>query len=155
LLCSYLSLSGQTKKELEKISTSKSIYVRNGVVMKPRFDNKGQICRLSLSNENDPNKTALNGKNLITGENVEEILDSLFPLNLRGDKRNWGIGLMLGQIVITDYEYDNIKISSTNLIFRKNRKMSSSEILDKTSSGIYSAESFAINWTNRKCRNED
>jgi hypothetical protein len=91
LLCSYLSLSGQTKKELEKISTSKSIYIRNGVVMKPRFDNKGQICRLILRSENDPNKTALDGKNLISGENVEEILDSLFPLNLRGEKRNWVI----------------------------------------------------------------
>jgi hypothetical protein len=70
-----------------------------------------------------------------------------------------GIGLFLGQIVITDYNYDKIKISSSNLIFRKNRKKSSSEIEDKTSSrtksGISSAESFAINWTNRKCRNED
>lgn len=163
----YFSISalqlilGQTKSDLGRIATENTVYVRNGVQMSPKYDKEGQICQVILQPGRFSNKTVFTlflGRNLVTGEDIKEIIYILDPESTRGKRtKTWGFIYRTGQTISTFYNYENIYISLSNSISfeRKNTqeqaKVNERQVKSEDESVFDSAEVVTISWRKRQC----
>ena len=122
----------------------------------PSVDAQGRLCQIVLQPNHYSNRTILVGKQVVTGEEIEGILDLLVPMKERGKKeKGWGDTALMGQMYATHYPFERVEVVlSGALNFEPSSDSPSKPSPDdiaKGKLGFSSAEVATISWPDRKC----
>lgn len=111
---SLLSAVGQTSADLSRRfgPALDAFEVRRGVLVTAKYAGSGQVCEMVI----EPRRKTADGFDIgitLTDEMVEQVIKELVPETARGPRaESYGWSTHLGQIVRTDYSYENVKITS-------------------------------------------
>jgi len=155
-LASAFSIAGQVLQDLTKVTTERVVYVRDDVELIPSVDAQGRLCQIVLQPNHYSNRTILVGKQVVTGEEIEGILDLLVPMKERGKKeKGWGDTALMGQMYATHYPFERVEVVlSGALNFEPSSDSPSKPSPDdiaKGKLGFSSAQVATISWPDRKC----
>ena len=162
---SGVAASGQRRSEFKKIyGLGAGQYAYRNVTLEPRFNHNGQICRLRLRPD-DSDLIRVNADYpRVSGVVAQEILDRIDPDQNRGLRTtNWGIGLFLGQVYVTPYEFETIIVTTSGHIWpksgsrsvadRENENRDRWDILAVEEGSMFpSAELITFLWKQRACK---
>jgi hypothetical protein len=132
---SLLPVVGQTSADLSRRfgPALEAFEVRRGVLVTAKYAGGGKVCEMVI----EPRRKTRDGFDIgvtLTDEMVEQLIEELVPKTERGKRaESYGWSMHLGQIIQTDYGYENVEIISVGS--RQEKHMT-----------------ILIKWNNRPCK---
>lgn len=130
-------VQGQTVNDIEKTFTKAELsnqYTYNGISITIKFDKDGQLCKAAFPSVAYTDKVIIVGISKIKGEEIKEILNIVAPSAFRG-KPIWSFfnTELFGRSGATDYEYENILLTTYFALNWKQKSELNSEIRENDS----------------------
>lgn len=131
------SAYGQTVSDIEKNFTKtgqSNQYAYNDISITVKFDKDGQICKAAFPSTAYTDKVVTVGISKIKGEEIKEILNLVAPSTFRG-KPIWSFfnTELFGRSGATDYEYENVQLTTYFALERKEKSELNAEIKENDS----------------------
>ena len=110
LMVCVVPVAGQTVSEIEKTQGKPTLAysVAEHIWMTPDFAADGQVCRMRFYPKRFDGNAVILGGHLKFSE-LKSVLNQIVPPSLRGNKKtSFGLSILGGGIIETEYEYENV-----------------------------------------------